>query len=496
MTFNSYIFIFLYLPIFLLGLYALQSLMKNKNSADLIIKLWIIVMSALFFIGFGFRSVCIFGISISVNALFASYIPSKKKVFIPAVIFNVVILCFFKYNSLLTMPIAISFYTFQQIAYLSELKKGTIEEFRLIDYLSYITFFPKILQGPLSDYKNIIGQIGSLKEKRVNSIDIMDGLYLFTLGLVKKVLLSDVLGAGVIYGYTNLSTLTAMDAVIVAVSYSFQLYFDFAGYCDMAEGVCRMMGIDLQINFNAPYIAKNISEFWDRWHITLTGFFTKYLYIPLGGSRKGKVRTYINILIIFFISGIWHGTGFTFIIWGMMHGILMVLTRMYLESSKDKVKEPQGNATVLKMIQAVKVFFTFLYVTVAWVFFRASTVSDAVMLIKKCFLGFGETGLRITINLAECFQLDELWYVFKVTPIPSWNKSGYLCMWIILAISAVLIFRGKTARNMSDEFAKYLRSESLVSSKRYVLSVVFVSILFVWCVLSFGNVSTFLYVNF
>ena len=488
MTFNSYSFIFIYLPVFLAVLYLIQ-IYVDKKSADKVIRLWIIAMSALFFVFFGMRSICVFALSIVANTIFAKIISEKKKGLPIAVVFNVSLLCLFKYSANPVMPVAISFYTFQQIAFLTELKRGNIKDFSLLNYLSYILFFPKILQGPLSEYDNLNRQIASLSEKKINSEGIMDGLYLFALGLFKKVLLSDVLGKAVDFGYGNVASLTALDAVIVAISYSFQLYFDFSGYCDMAEGVCRMMGIELQMNFNAPYIAKNISDFWDRWHISLTKFFTKYVYIPLGGSRRGVLRTYLNILIVFFISGIWHGKGLTFIIWGMMHGVMMVLTRAIVHPSTDKDKSKNGpnKNKPLGAINVIQTALTFIYVTAAWVFFRAPSVNDAALIIKKCATGISDYGLHISIELAECFQLDELWYVFKVTPIPSWNKSGYLCMWIILVVSALFIFSGKTASNMADKFAQ---------GKNGILKTVFISIIFVWSVLSLGGVSTFLYVNF
>ena len=488
MTFNSYIFIFIFLPVFLAGLYILQRVSGSADRKRANIRLWIIVCSMVFFVGYGLISLWALLISVLFNAIWGYLIYKKDIPVLPAVVLNVLFLCFFKYGSLMGMPVAISFYTFQQIAFLVMLKKKEIEKFDLLEYLSYILFFPKILQGPLADYGRVTHGMDSLKDKRVNSADILDGLILFVFGLAKKVLLSDALGLGADYGYSNLASITAIDAIIVALCYSLQLYFDFSGYCDMAEGICRMMGMELDINFNAPYRARNIAEFWDRWHITLTKFFTKYVYIPLGGSRKGQHRTYCNILIVFLLSGIWHGVGGSFIVWGMLHGVLMVLTRLYgTATGKSSSAESRGTIAPVKrsgIVDVIKVFLTFSYVTVAWVFFRANTASDAMTLLSKIVTPSSWSGARVSIKLAECFQIDELWYIFKVTPIPSLSFGGYVPMWLILILALLLTFAVPTARELTAKM------------KKSPIVMALMGLLFIWCTISLGNVSTFLYVNF
>ncbi|WP_197029576.1 MBOAT family O-acyltransferase [Butyrivibrio sp. AE3004] len=439
-------------------------------------KLWLIAMSAFFFVGYGKLSCFVFLGSIAFNLAFAMLAgmgrtKPDRLLKVIAIICNVILLCFFKYMSDGAMPVAISFYTFSQIMFIAELGNDE-KQCGILDYLCYILFFPKVLQGPIADYKNINTGIEKLHEDVLDFENIAEGMRLFTLGLAKKVLLADVLGKAADFGYGILTTATAMDALIIAVSYSFQLYFDFSGYCDMAEGICRMLGMDLQINFDAPYRAENIAQFWDRWHISLTKFFTKYIYIPLGGSRRGKLRTYINIMVVFLISGIWHGNGWGFIVWGMMHGVLMVITRFY-----GKYKRNKETGTVGRTVGTI---LTFLYVNCAWVFFRAPKLSDAKVLLGKLIDPNAWSGLHITVKLAECFMVDEIWYIFKVTPISGWNKSNYICMWIIMIISAFVIFRGKTARKIAEE-------------KKHPFLY---GVLFVWGVVSLGGVSTFLYVNF
>ena len=511
MTFNSYSFIFIFLPIFLLGVWGIQRFFMGNSQKGLLMKLWLIVMSAFFFVGYGAFSIVIFLLSIVWNLVF-SYLINKvykngsrdsgsRICFTKgaAIAGNILLLAGFKYFGRGVMPVAISFYTFSQIMFIAELGISITDDFNITDYLGYILFFPKILQGPIADYKSVSGGINGLTDKKLNSMDFSFGIMLFSLGLAKKVLLADVLGKAVDFAYGGVATMTALDAILVAVSYSFQLYFDFSGYCDMAEGVCRMMGMELTRNFDAPYTSENIAEFWDRWHISLTGFFTKYLYIPMGGSRKGTLRTYFNILLVFFVSGLWHGNGWNFVIWGLMHGILMVLRRLYLsalsgrtekESVKDKNRASNG------LLKTINTALTFAYVTVAWVFFRAPNVKDALTLLGKIVNLDAWRGFHISIKFAECFMMDELWYMFKVTPIPGWSKSNYICMWIILIFSAVMIFGGWTARRIAEKNAEFLYGNLGAKGLRMWAVSAFYGILFVWGVLSLGGVSTFLYVNF
>lgn len=513
MTFNSYSFIFIFLPVFLFGVWGIQRSLSDDPGKDKLMKLWLIVMSAFFFVGYGAFSIMIFLSSIIWNLIFSFAISkgqnnseneSASKIrYLKAVAIagNVALLIGFKYFGKGVMPIAISFYTFSQIMFIAELGVSITDGFSILDYLCYILFFPKILQGPIADYKSISGELNGLSDKRINAEDLVAGIMLFSLGLFKKVILADVIGKAVDFAYGGVATMTALNAILVAVSYSFQLYFDFSGYCDMAEGVCGMIGVKLTRNFDAPYTSENIAQFWDRWHISLTKFFTRYIYIPLGGSRKGAARTYLNILIVFFISGLWHGNGFSFVIWGLMHGVLMVITRYFSGASRsasktEGVKRADEKGVVFSLKRTACTALTFSYVTVAWVFFRAPSVTDALTLLGKIINIDAWRGLHISIKFAECFMLDELWYMFKVTPIPGWSKSNYICMWIILIFSAVMIFSGKTARKIAEASAEYICKDIKDSGvKRFALSV-FYGILFVWGVLSLGGVSTFLYVNF
>lgn len=289
------------------------------------------------------------------------------------------------------------------------------------------------------------------------------------------------------YGYANLAALNSGDAFIVMLSYTLQLYFDFSGYTDMAMGIAGMLGFDLPLNFNSPYKAANIIEFWKGWHITLTRFFTKYLYIPMGGNRKGEARTYINMLIVFLVSGIWHGAGINFIIWGMLHGVLYVITRGWLKRKQRPSRQSSRScrhdfaSLPAGIKRVISVFCTFLYVNIAWVFFRAPSVKEAVLLLKKmAAFQFG----RINWDMAGYFNLDEFWYVIKVLHIDSWQYAHYILMAVILLAALCIVFFAKTAVTVAGKM------------KPSAVNMMIMAVLFVWCVITFSEVSSFIYFNF
>ena len=214
------------------------------------------------------------------------------------------------------MPLGISFFTFQQIMYVVNVYSKTIEDVDVIDYLAYITYFPKLIMGPMVEPLYLIDQINDTEKRTFDWDNFAIGLKLFSFGLFKKMVLADTFTRGVTWGFGNIDAATAGDMVLTTLFYTFEIYFDFSGYSDMAVGVSKMLNIDLPINFDSPYKATSIRDFWKRWHISLTSFFTKYIYFPLGGSRKGNIRTYVNIMIVFLVSGLWHGANWTFILWG------------------------------------------------------------------------------------------------------------------------------------------------------------------------------------
>ena len=500
MLFNSYGFMMAFLPVFVVGYFLIRLFYRESEKLMRLCNLWIIAGSLVFYTLFGIENAVVLAVSIGLNLFFmwvlnAKKSKSQKSILLAIVVgINVIGLLFFKFSGVF-FPIAISFYTFNQISYLVDFYRGDIKKFDMLEYLSYILFFPKLLQGPLMSYDDFDSQLRKSVKKSLDWEVVMRGLLLVSLGLFKKVILADTIGQAVDYGYDCLATLGWWEAVLVAVFYSFQLYFDFSGYCDVASGICMIFGFELSLNFDSPYKAVNIIDFWNRWHITLTKFFARYIYIPLGGSRKGSVRTYVNIMIVFLISGLWHGSGWTFIIWGAMHGILNVITRAiskaavrkkeYATSSGANGNHNERWTTVEKLLANLancgKCIFTFVYVTTAWVFFRADTISDAVLLFKRMFSG----GIRpYYSDFANYFRLDEIWYVLKLTPIVNFNFAWDLCMWLFFAASIVIVFFGKSAIN----FVKECRIG--------LFTTLLTAVLLVWCVLSFGGVSTFLYMNF
>lgn len=501
MLFNSYSFVLAFLSIFVIAYSYIRHFYRGREEATFFLKLILVIFSIFFYVPFGGANVIVLFGLIVFNILMAQLIirgrdprkgPDGKACMILGVTMNLVALLLFKYNSAF-FPIAVSFYTFNQVSFLIDLYRCEIAEFNITDYLAYILYFPKIVQGPLQSYSDFSKEVAKSAKARFNYETLMRGLFLFSIGLFKKVILADTFGEAVTYGYNNLSSLGSLEALLVSVFYSFQLYFDFSGYCDMAAAVSMMIGIELPVNFNSPYKARNISDFWKRWHITLTGFFTKYLYIPLGGNRLGNLRTYVNIMIVFFVSGMWHGNSVNFVVWGVMHGVMIVVYRVYKSGQKSKVKvsiksqthEDEGKMKLKKLTEkaadAVKIILTFAFVNAAWVFFRAKTLSDAVLLFTRMLTG-GKKALGN--GLTSVFRLDELWYVIKVTPLMNYKWVWNSCLWLFLIGSAIIIFFGKNAISTTKKL------------KVNVWTTLFTVILMLWSIVSFAGVGTFLYMNF
>lgn len=326
------------------------------------------------------------------------------------------VLAFFKYTGFLLSltpleglfappaalaPLGLSFVTFQQLFWLRDCYDGTAgEDVSPLDYACCLTFFVTATCGPITQVGELAPQL-----RRPAPFDwdgMSAGLYCFALGLAKKVLLAGVFANGADFGYANIGPLSPMDTIVVILCYTLQIYFDFSGYCDMASGVAQMMGVSLPVNFNSPYHALSVQDFWGRWHITLSRFFRQCVYIPLGGNRRGTFVTCRNIMIIFLLSGLWHGAGWGFIIWGALHGAAQVVQRLL----KGKVSLPKPLAWLL----------TFVFVNIAWVFFRAESASQALALLGGLFqAGWGLPGpelaaalpLEVLSNALK--YLQELW---------------------------------------------------------------------------------------
>ncbi len=321
----------------------------------------------------------------------------RKLILIFGVSANVALLGYYKYTDFLisdlnlllgssyelvhiVLPLAISFFTFQQIAYLVDSYKGLTKEYDFVSYAVFVSFFPQLIAGPIVHHKDLIPQFFKARNLVLNYKNLCLGLFVFTIGLIKKAIIADKFAIWVGDGFDSANNLTLLTSWLVSFCYTFQLYFDFSGYCDMAVGSALFFNIKLPINFNSPYKALSIQDFWRRWHITLSSFLRDYLYFPLGGSRKGSFRTYVNLFIVFFITGIWHGAGNTFVLWGLLHGVAIIIHRVFHNMG---YKLPSVLAWIL----------TFIFVDIAWVLFRAPELNVAYEVYSHMF-DFGSLSLE------------------------------------------------------------------------------------------------------
>ena len=301
----------------------------------------------------------------------------KKLFLIIAILANISLLGYFKYsdffiqnfNSItssnieslnLLLPLAISFFTFQQITYLVGSYRQETKDYDFLNYALFVTFFPQLIAGPIVHHKEMMPQFANARNRVKNYKNIAMGLFIFSIGLFKKVVIADTFAVWATQGFDVATTLNLFEAWATSLSYTFQLYFDFSGYTDMAIGLALLFNIKLPINFNSPYKATNIQDFWRRWHMTLSRFLKDYVYIPLGGNRKGGFRTYTNLMATFILGGIWHGAGWTFVFWGFLHGLALVIHRTWHQLG-------------LKLWTWLAWLITFNFVNIAWLFFRAKS---------------------------------------------------------------------------------------------------------------------------
>lgn len=489
----------------------------EKTHKSLLAKVWLIGMSLWFYGYFNLKYLAIMVFSILLNYVLTRWIihnrtlrslensgkEQKHSKFINllpvlvGIVINIGVLFYFKYfdffitgvNNVfgssfmlkhILLPLGISFFTFQQIGCLVDIHRGEVEEVSFVDYALFVSFFPQLIAGPIVSQADMLPQINRIGNKCIDEEQLARGLTLFILGMAKKVLIADTLGKAVDIGYSALSVMNGLDSALIMLWYALQLYFDFSGYCDMACGLAKMLGFELPINFDSPYKSVNIVTFWERWHKTLTRFFTKYVYIPLGGNRRGTGRMFINILIVYFLSGLWHGAGVNFILWGMLHGILFVITRaILLVINKDGRKSADKHINLPSIISTA---FTFIYVSAAWVYFRAESVTQGNMLFANMFTGAWN---GVNFELLNAFKLPELWYVVKLLHIDRhYVFSQYILMVVFTIVVLLITFVAPNAQKVSAKL------------KPGRVAAILLSVLLVWCVLSLSGVSTFLYFNF
>jgi alginate O-acetyltransferase complex protein AlgI len=412
MLFNSYIFIFAYLPVVFLGYFGLGRYSHKLAAA------WLALASIFFYGWWNFRFTGLLLVSITFNYS-AGYAIAKQRFLQPksmlmlAVAFNLLLLGYFKYfnffidnlnevtgtdlkNTPILLPLGISFFTFTQIAFLVDSYQGKAREYNFIHYTLFVTYFPHLIAGPVLHHKEMMPQFGERTSCKVNLDNVAVGLSIFILGLVKKILLADSLAEYATPIFDAVHTggePMLVESWIAALSYTLQLYFDFSAYSDMAIGLSLMFNIRLPINFDSPYKATSIIEFWRRWHMTLSRFLRDYLYIPLGGNRKGNLRRHINLMLTMLLGGLWHGAGWPFVIWGGLHGCYLMINHTWIT-----FKERMGWRDGGKLAQFLAGLLTFFAIVVGWVFFRAETLHDAMEILRGML---GMNGCAFSRKLAH-----------------------------------------------------------------------------------------------
>lgn len=463
MLFHSYPFLFAFLPGTLLLYWTLCRL--HLVSAA---RMLLLVCSLLFYAWWNPLQLPLLLGSMAVNYAIGHQLRKReslprirKRWLIAGIAFNVALLGLFKYaafaaatwNSLipwqlpvvsLALPLAISFFTFQQIACLVDTYRGDIEHHGPVVYGLFVTFFPHLIAGPLVHHREMMPQFAGLRTKVLQYRSIACGLFVFVLGLVKKALIADTFAKWAAAGFDHAASLSFGQAWLTSLSYTMQLYFDFSGYTDMAVGAALLFNIKLPNNFLSPYKSLSVAEFWRRWHVTLSRWLFAYVYVPLGGSQKGERRTCVNLFAVFLLSGLWHGAGWTFVLWGAVHGAAIVIHRLWRKSG-------------FRIGKPLAWLLTFMFVNAAWVLFRARSWTDAVKVYKGMIgqgTGAGEaTGIGFTAFL-----------------------------WVVCALLAVTTARSSVERQTS------FRPDVRVA--------VALAALFVFITLGFHRMSEFLYYNF
>lgn len=489
MFFNSYAFILLFLPLIAAGYFLLHKHMPAKWA-----HLFLLAASLGFMSFWNVKFVLVLMFSVLINFVCGSALSTatgknrknKKPIFIAGITFNILLLGFFKYCNFFLeninaafavniqaphffLPIGISFYTFMQIAWLTDIYRQGGYRYDFLSYCLYVTFFPYVISGPIAYHREIIPQFKTPANWAFNPSNLCRGLFIFSIGLFKKCAIADTLALIADGGFAVSGALTFTEAWLTSLSYTMQLYFDFSGYTDMAIGAALVFNIDIPANFNSPYKSISIQEFWRRWHITLSRFLRDYIYIPLGGNRTGEFRTLTNLMLTFLIGGLWHGAAWTFVFWGVLHGTALCIHRIWKK-------------TGIRMNNILAWFLTFNFINITWVFFRATTFGDAVKILKGMA---GLNGILVSPNLAA----NVFWQNLAVIGVrfggwrehlpPAETPVYFLC---ILLIPFVLI-----TRNSSELLEKFSPNWK---------NALAVSLMMIAGLLLLNETSSFLYFNF
>ena len=490
MLFNSYIFIGCFLPLTLIGFFGFTKYRKTQAA-----QLWLAMASFAFYGYWNPIYLPLLLASILFNHTLGQWISQaetgsrRAKVFlIIGISINLLAIGYYKYTGFLVdsvnhllqtgfpvpqmvLPLAISFYTFTQIAYLVDAYCGETQDakYDLLTYSLFVSFFPQLIAGPILRHDELIPQFRQRRKLIFSHQNIAYGLTLFSLGLSKKVLIGDRLSPWVAIAFDNAGSVTFIEAWMGALAYAFQLYFDFSGYSDMAIGLGMMFNITLPINFNSPYKAISIIDFWRRWHITLSNFLRDYLYIPLGGSRKGEIRRYSNLVTTMLLGGLWHGAGWTFVFWGGMHGVYLAINHWWRKHG-------------FSLHWFLGWLITFNAVLVSWVFFRAHSLSDGIHLVQA-MLGMngivlpGDPERQLSLLTQLGIQLQRR---SQFLYLPSTREKS--------TIAIALLTLAVTLMPNTWEIMQKFKPNLLWASIAGTLAA--------YCLLSFSQVSEFIYYQF
>ena len=544
MLFNSFEFIFLFLPITLAVFFWLSN--KSKYVEQQLPIIWLVLASFFFYGWWQLHSINLFLLTTSIlfnyslgyclsnvvkNALF------KKAIVILGVVLNLGLISYFKYANFfvsnfnqvfhtklnlppIALPLAISFFTFIQIAYLIDAYKGETKEYTLLKYMLFVSFFPHLIAGPIVHHYELLPQFEKPSIYKFSQTTLSIGLTVFIAGLFKKVIFADRIAE-----YSNLAfaaasqgiDLTFAEAWVGALGYTLQLYFDFSGYSDMAIGASYMFGIRLPLNFNSPYKAISIVDFWRRWHITLSHFLRDYLYIPLGGSRKGKLRRHLNLLVTMLLGGLWHGAGWTFIFWGGLHGIYLIINHLYRSVRQSWGHNLKNDGWLLRGTGQIT---TFVAVVISWVFFKASNFETATSMLQSMFgfnginlpnflepylgflrnVGIGFSGFTVNVGISQkyaTFGILVLLLIAWFTPnTQQWMGKYNPALTVLKDLSRIV---GDTqAKPVEDEkyqsrWQKFWQDLSWKPNKIWTIIIASLTSLSLLC---FSRVSEFLYFQF
>jgi alginate O-acetyltransferase complex protein AlgI len=467
MLFNSATFVFLFLPAVLLGLYIIGRLGTRRFAL-----VFLVVVSGVFYGWFKAIYLPLLAILTAFNYLCGRKLSrncekGKQRPVLLAfgIAVNLGVLAYFKYmnffienlNGLLAthfsigtvlLPIGISFFIFQKIAYLADSYKGETSSYTPLEFACFVMYFPQLIAGPIVHHSELIPQLR--QRLQITATDLSAGLCLFTLGLLKKVILADPLAhfSDTLFNVANVGQ--GQPLILswsAAIGFSLQIYFDFSGYTDMALGLALMMGIRLPLNFNSPYQAPNIVDFWRRWHMTLSRFLRDYLYIPLGGNRRGERRRYVNLMLTMLLGGLWHGAGWTFVAWGGLHGFYLIINHGW-----ERAKTNLGFRKSTRVTRAIGRLTTFLAVVIAWVFFRAPTF-DAASILLKGMAGF--YGITIPPSTLDTLKAE----------MPFWAAGNFT---IASAVLAILVAAVWLLPNSQRILAAYRPAEQPIETWSFV----------------------------